>query len=625
MKLPHLVRRSSEHTRRLGWGRLLDGGRAVPIFAIVAVVSLVLGLVLARFVQPPVDAAQNASESKPGLITATVEKKSLRNQLTVRADASFADAVSVNAPTSVPGGTPVVTGTLPEIGDHVKALSVPAEVSGRPIIVLPGSIPAYRTLSIGSRGDDVLQLKSALVSVDIDCGDASSDLYDEATAAGVAELYRTVGYDSAVIDPNADELVLSAEGDVTSATANLASAKRALTAARHALTPQGRLELTNLVLSAKRAEKSAKRALELAHATTSSAIAATASATAANARAQQTSSAAAQAVVAARDAATAAQSSVDSASPAGRDAALDALAAANETLAARQAAADSAATDASASASTLAAAVLNETSTKNAEADASDSLATAKDATELAVASRAAALASPDTAEQEAAVSVAQSSLTSAQTGLDSAREAALAIVPAGEIAFLSQLPRRVDEVSAVVGVPPTGPLLALSGADLALVASVSKADAALLAVGDDATFDPADGGAPIEATVSAISATPPTTSTDEDDDAAQTPTASRMLVSLVPTGLSDEEVKALNGSNVRVTIPVGDSADDVLTVPIAAVSVGPGGGSRVEVVGDDGSTEFVDVTTGLVAQGEVAVTDSSGVLAAGVAVVVGR
>jgi hypothetical protein len=97
------------------------------------------------------------------------------------------------------------------------------------------------------------------------------------------------------------------------------------------------------------------------------------------------------------------------------------------------------------------------------------------------------------------------------------------------------------------------------------------------------------------------------------------------MSVVLSPAGLSDAQVRALAGSNVRVVIPVGTTAGNVLAVPIAAVSVGPGGSSRVQVVDGRGHASFVEVTTGLAAQGDVEVASAAGALKAGDKVVVGK
>ena len=61
-----------------------------------------------------------------------------------------------------------------------------------------------------------------------------------------------------------------------------------------------------------------------------------------------------------------------------------------------------------------------------------------------------------------------------------------------------------------------------------------------------------------------------------------------------------------------------------MLAVPLAALTAGPGGESRVEVA-RNGTTELVEVEVGLVAQGYAEVSAVNGSLAAGDLVVVGE
>jgi hypothetical protein len=97
------------------------------------------------------------------------------------------------------------------------------------------------------------------------------------------------------------------------------------------------------------------------------------------------------------------------------------------------------------------------------------------------------------------------------------------------------------------------------------------------------------------------------------------------------PDPLTPEQITQLQGSNVRVQIAVGATEGDVLSVPLAALTAGPGGESRVEIVesdpreGKDAETRTVVVKTGLAAKGAVEVTAVDGDLEEGDLVVVGR
>ncbi|MFT4260765.1 MAG: hypothetical protein QM568_14225, partial [Microbacterium sp.] len=213
-------------SRVSGWRRILRGNRMLWIVALCAVVSLVAGLLVGRFLIAPADTAEAPD---PGLVTVPVEFGPLSNDVTLRADVGYADAVDVSIDTT--GGGSVVTGAVPEAGATLNPLSIALEVVGRPVIVLPGELPAYRTLRFGVSGPDVLQLKQALAGIGIDVGDAASNLFDQATANAVGQLYAQVGYPAPAPEEGADEAVRGAEQGVRDAQSGLAQAEQALAAA----------------------------------------------------------------------------------------------------------------------------------------------------------------------------------------------------------------------------------------------------------------------------------------------------------------------------------------------------------------------------------------------------------
>ena len=145
---------------------------------------------------------------------------------------------------------------------------------------------------------------------------------------------------------------------------------------------------------------------------------------------------------------------------------------------------------------------------------------------------------------------------------------------------------------------------------------AAAPADAALLEVGGEAFFELPDG-AQHRAVITAL--TPGTSA------------AERWSITLEPDPLTSEQAAGMQGRNVRVAIPVGATVGEVLFVPVAALTAGPGGEARVEVVegdprdGDRARTRLVVVETGLAAGGSVEVTPVEGDLAVGDLVVVGR
>src|SRR5665647_3948758 len=95
----------------------------------------------------------------------------------MRGDAIYEDPAEVMIETGDIGGPAVVTGQVPEVGANLDAGAVILEVAGRPVILLPGELPVYRTLRAGVSGPDVIQLKEALTALGIDPGSAGSVSY----------------------------------------------------------------------------------------------------------------------------------------------------------------------------------------------------------------------------------------------------------------------------------------------------------------------------------------------------------------------------------------------------------------------------------------------------------------
>ncbi|MDR6867362.1 hypothetical protein J2Y69_001965 [Microbacterium resistens] len=491
-------------SRVSGWARVFRGNKGLWIGAAAAIVALVGGLLVGTFVLAPADAAGDAP--KPGLVTVPVEFGPLSNDVTLRAEVGYADAVEVTIDTSSVSGAAVVTGQLPAAGATFSALSIALEVTGRPVIVLPGELPAYRTLRYGVSGPDVLQLKQALVAVGIDAGDAASNVFDEATANGIAQLYAQVGYPAPSPANGAEDAYRSAQEGLRSAESAVASAEAQLSAANAGPTD---LQVWEADVAIKQAEL---------------------------------------AVQAARQSGQGVQE--------------------------------------------------------------------AEWALQTAQLQRQQLFAGRDTSGERGAVDAAYAQVNSAREALERARLEALPHLPSSEVLFLTELPRRVDEVKAKRGTVLQGAAMTVSGATVRLTGSAAEADARLLKAGDAGTFELPDGTAH-KATIT--------------EAAPAKDGKGRWQVLFQPDPLTAEQVQQLQGSNVRVQVAVGATDGDVLSVPVAALTAGPGGESRVEIVegdpreGEAAKTRMVVVKTGLAARGAVEVTPTEGTLEKGDLVVVGR
>ncbi len=501
----------------------LAGKRLVLVLAIVAILAMVAGVVLSRFIESPAEAAAKASPPPPGLITVPIEQRTISNTVTTRGDVRYADAVEIKPEASTTGAS-IVTGQIPKVGDTFQPGSVALEVAGRPVIVLPGELPAYRSLKYGLTGPDVLQLKQALAAMGFDSGSLESDLYEEATATAVTQLYNSIGYDPPSNAVGADGK--SADDPVKQAKTQLSNAQKALASAQKALAEAQKPDQVART-QADNAVREAERALATAQAT----------------------------------------------------------------------------------------------GTPNEIAAAQDNL-------RLVALQRDQAYAPKDTSAEADAVSSAYDALTLAEQDLVTAEQNALTPLPSSEIYYLTNLPRRVDDVKVTRGSSVKDAAMTVSGATLTITATINKADSELLKVGDTATVAVPDGST-ISATIESI--------TQKQADANSKTTGTSFLVTMKPNELTDAQLTALKDQNVRVSIPVSATNGEVLAVPISAVQAGPGGESRIEVLtGErtknnktgqtDEETVLVTVQTGLAAEGYVEITPEDPETAkVGAKVVVGR
>lgn len=195
--------------------------------------------------------------------------------------------------------------------------------------------------------------------------------------------------------------------------------------------------------------------------------------------------------------------------------------------------------------------------------------------------------------------------------------------VPANEIIFLPDLPRRVDEVKVGRGEPVNGAVINVTNARLAVDASVDAADAPRLRTGAIGEIEAEDLSLTLSVTITKIANRPGTDGADPD----------KVRIELtIDEGTTEDDPapfdpSTLNGVNVKVTLPIQSTGTSVLAVPVAAVSVAGDGSSRIEIEDDPAKpTRFVTVTPGLAAEGYVEITPvGGGRVSEGDLVVVGR
>ncbi|MEU6892991.1 peptidoglycan-binding domain-containing protein [Streptomyces sp. NPDC046557] len=179
-------------------GGLARGRRVVLGVVGGAALMAVGGLLATALVKSPAQVAAEAGPPTQGALTAEVERRVLAETVVMRGTVVAGQSVTVSPQglrTGEGSGAAVVTKLPLKPGDPVKAGQLLAEVSGRPVFALHGSLPMYRDLKPGATGDDVAQLQQALRELGHGTGEDARGLFGPGTKAALAARYKAVGYD----------------------------------------------------------------------------------------------------------------------------------------------------------------------------------------------------------------------------------------------------------------------------------------------------------------------------------------------------------------------------------------------------------------------------------------------
>lgn len=166
--------------------------RFLIVLLTLAIAVAVGGVIAATRIKSPADVAADARPPVPSVLTAPVISESVDNTLVFRGTVGKAKNTTAPMPIALPDTALTISKTPIAIGKIVKAGKVVLEVAGRPIIVLPGLVPAYRTLEPKDTGADVKQLQAALSELGYNL-DVNGN-YGPSTASAVTALYKNLGY-----------------------------------------------------------------------------------------------------------------------------------------------------------------------------------------------------------------------------------------------------------------------------------------------------------------------------------------------------------------------------------------------------------------------------------------------
>jgi peptidoglycan hydrolase-like protein with peptidoglycan-binding domain len=539
-------------------------------------------------IQSPAEIAARVAPPPPSPILVPIEQKVLSADVVTRGTIRFGLPQPVSlAPSPLKTGAGVLT-SLPLRNTQVHEGDVLFTASGRPVFVLQGQAPAYRDLVPDLAGEDVRQLKQALVRLGFDPGPVDGP-YDHRTGDAVAAWYKSKGWEA--FGPTRDQIatIRALERDWAdavranaSAAAAVATAGIAVNAARAAAAHNvkaaavdnaARMPLHSqaargqgdnpLMVESERAK--AKLANSAADADLAAQIAEQ-SLIALDPRQTETARKAANAKL---EVARAARQKIRlegemAVQAAERDAAL---------IAGR--------TD------------LGRTAEYSARLEGEKAVRAALDAQNLAALDLKIAT---ERGEQVA-------------TDLKNAKRKLGIQVPIDEVVFLPTLPVRVEELVAAVGHSATGTVLTVTDNQLSVDSALPLDAAALVKPGMPVAIDEQALGIKATGVVETVATTPGTRGVDGFH---------------IYLGVRIENAAGrLDGFSVRLTIPIESTGGAVLAVPVSALSLAMDGSSRVQLE-RNGALEYVTVKPGLSAKGYVEITPAAGGLLPGQHVVVG-
>ena len=575
--------------------QLIRRNKALVIGLAAVILSSGVSWAAASRIRSPAEIAARTAPPKPSLILVPVEKRVLSSDVVVRGTVRYGAPQAVLLPVSaLRKGRDIVT-TAPVKGTELHEGDVAMTISGRPVIVLEGAQPAYRDMGPGTTGEDVRQLEQALVRRGFNPGPVDG-VYDSRTGLAVAAWYLKEGWSP--FGPTEDQLLAlrAVKAEWFTAQSDLLAAQETLGTAEH-----------DLIIAQAKAAAAARALLPPAVAAAVSGSAADAARAKAeqdrvNATLRVTSAKRAlnQAIEAERVAQARLEEARSRRPPPSNDEyaelSKEARDASNKVSTAREEV--TAATDALASVDPAAAAAL---SPDTALAHTPDAAAKLDAATSQAEAARAAS--NVEFARRKVALMAGRASSGPAanQLGIQ---------VPAGEVMFFSNLSVRADDVKLRVGDEVVGPIMTVTSSRLVIESALSQSDVKLVREGAAVGIKAPEANIDTTGMVTRVATAPGTNGVDPQ----------RFFMEVTPSGLNVSSA----GASVVQTISVESTQGEMLTVPVASLSVGADGATRVEVQGPNGITRYVTVVPGLTAKGLVAVTPVAGDLAPRDLVVVG-
>lgn len=157
---------------------------------VLVVAALVVVSARAGWIDWGGDPQPAAAATREDTSWATVEERDVTARIQIKGSLGYAGSFQV---------INRQTGTLtdvPAAGDVLESGEVAYRVDGEPVVLLDGTVPAWRDLDVGTEGADVAQLNAALVALGYTDNlklDPKSDSFDWRTREAVRRLQEDLG------------------------------------------------------------------------------------------------------------------------------------------------------------------------------------------------------------------------------------------------------------------------------------------------------------------------------------------------------------------------------------------------------------------------------------------------
>ncbi|UKA51798.1 peptidoglycan-binding protein [Arthrobacter sp. FW305-123] len=129
-------------------------------------------------------------------VSATVELRSVARQVTLAGVVTAGRTSPVTASLTDGIDRLILTSTPKALGDFVEPGELLAVVSGRPLLVMPASVPLYRDIIPGDSGPDVRALQTALAGLGLAV--KTNGTFDQQTQQALKTWYENAGFPAPV-------------------------------------------------------------------------------------------------------------------------------------------------------------------------------------------------------------------------------------------------------------------------------------------------------------------------------------------------------------------------------------------------------------------------------------------